>query len=176
MTNAPAWIESTALQCAHEIVALSESWTYTQRKAAIQVIVARTLIEQVARSSEPCGEAMSWEKADTAVIDPDAFYIVQDNGEEWRDFNLGVHRGIIVQRRLSPTYVRGRPVWIAKIRRPVLVSSPVTEKTEALVKALKAALLIAKQDWEFPGAHPHRQAVLRDMETVLASVSGAKEP
>ena len=44
---------------------------------------------------------------------------------------------------------------------------------DALVKALKAALLIAKQEWDFPGAHPHRAAVVRDMEDALAHVSGA---
>ena len=44
---------------------------------------------------------------------------------------------------------------------------------DALVKALEAALLIAKQEWDFPGAHPHRAAVVRDMEDALAHVSGA---
>lgn len=38
----------------------------------------------------------------------------------------------------------------------------------ALVKALQAALVIAKQEWDFPGAHPHRAAVVRDMEGALA--------
>jgi hypothetical protein len=32
--------------------------------------------------------------------------------------------GTMVRRRLEPSYVRGRPEWIAKIVRPVDVGSP----------------------------------------------------
>ena len=40
----PAWIDASALQAAREIIALSESWTYTRKIAAIQVIVAREIM------------------------------------------------------------------------------------------------------------------------------------
>lgn len=40
----PAWVDATALQAAHEIVALPENWTNTRKKAAIQTIVAREMI------------------------------------------------------------------------------------------------------------------------------------
>lgn len=40
----PAWVDATALQAAHEIIALPENWTYTRKKAAIQTIVAREMI------------------------------------------------------------------------------------------------------------------------------------
>lgn len=40
----PAAIDHAALQAAREIIALSESWTYTQRRAAIQVIIAREMM------------------------------------------------------------------------------------------------------------------------------------
>lgn len=39
-----AWIDAAALQAAREIVAINETWTYTQKKAAIQVIVAREMM------------------------------------------------------------------------------------------------------------------------------------
>lgn len=64
------------------------------------------------------GEAMTWERATDAVIDPDAYYVVQHNGHEWRDFDLAILRGTMVQFRLKPTYERGRPEWVAKINRP----------------------------------------------------------
>lgn len=62
---------------------------------------------------------MHWEDATTATIDPHAYYIVQHNGHEWRDFDLGVISGRLVQLRLAPDYVRGRPEWVAKIVRPL---------------------------------------------------------
>lgn len=40
----PAWIDVAALQAAHEIAALSEIWTYSRKKSAIQVIVAREMM------------------------------------------------------------------------------------------------------------------------------------
>lgn len=61
---------------------------------------------------------MQWEDATKAAIDPDAYYVVQHNGHEWRDFDLGVISGRLVQLRLEPNYVRGRPEWVAKIVRP----------------------------------------------------------
>lgn len=64
---------------------------------------------------------MHWEKAEEAVIDPDAYYVVQDNGGEWRDFDLCVIRGLMVERRLRPEHVRGRPQWVAKITNPTSV-------------------------------------------------------
>lgn len=62
---------------------------------------------------------MRWEDATKAVIDPDAYYVVQHNGHEWRDFDLAVIRGTLVQLRLGSDYVRGRPEWVAKIVRPI---------------------------------------------------------
>lgn len=61
---------------------------------------------------------VKWHRADEAEIDEKADYLVLTNGGEWRDADLFVWYGMMVQRRLVPTYVRGRPVWIAKITRP----------------------------------------------------------
>jgi hypothetical protein len=61
---------------------------------------------------------MNWERADTAEIDSSAYYLVQHNGHEWRDFDLMIMHGLMVNRRLEPDYVRGRPEWVAKIIRP----------------------------------------------------------
>jgi hypothetical protein len=65
---------------------------------------------------------MPWERADTANIDPDSFYLVQDNGGEWRDFDLSIMRGRMVIHKMEPSYIRGRPEWIAKIDRPLALS------------------------------------------------------
>lgn len=65
---------------------------------------------------------MTWERADEAVIDADAYYVVQHNGHEWRDFDLSILSATLVARRLRPDYVRGRPEWIAKIVRPPALS------------------------------------------------------
>jgi hypothetical protein len=62
--------------------------------------------------------AMQWEDARSASIDEDAYYLVQTNGGEWRDFDLAVLNGRLVARRMGPNYVRGRPMWVAKIDRP----------------------------------------------------------
>jgi hypothetical protein len=61
---------------------------------------------------------MQWERAEEAQIDPRSFYVVQTNGGEWRDLDLYVLKGAIVQSHLKPEHVRGRPVWVAKIIRP----------------------------------------------------------
>jgi hypothetical protein len=61
---------------------------------------------------------MPWEPAETAQIDFNAYYVVKNNGDEWRDFDLCILRGQMVQHKLAPNYVRGRPEWIAKIDRP----------------------------------------------------------
>jgi hypothetical protein len=54
----PAWIDAAALQAAHEIVALSESWPYARKKAAIQVIVAREMMRAGKQGGAlPKGEA-----------------------------------------------------------------------------------------------------------------------
>ena len=66
---------------------------------------------------------MNWERAETATIDPTCHYLVQHNGHEWRDFDLMIMPGMMVQRRLEPSYVRGRPEWVAKIVRPALVGT-----------------------------------------------------
>ena len=66
---------------------------------------------------------MTWERADEAMIDTDAYYIVQHNGHEWRDFDLAVMSGVMVKYRLLPNYVRGRPEWVAKVTRPTLTSA-----------------------------------------------------
>lgn len=55
-------------------------------------------------------------------------------------------------------------------------ADPLNDQMNALVKALVSALLIAKQEWDFPGAHPHRAAVVRDMEAALAAVGSAPTP
>ena len=63
---------------------------------------------------------MIWEDATKVEIDPKAYYVVQHNGGEWRDFDLGVLSGSLVKLRLEPNYVRGRPIWVAKVTpRPV---------------------------------------------------------
>lgn len=65
-------------------------------------------------------EPMIWVDATEAEIDPNAYYVIQHNGGEWRDFDLGVISGALVKRRLEPDYVRGRPIWVAKITpRPI---------------------------------------------------------
>lgn len=61
---------------------------------------------------------MKWIKAELSNVDVDAYYLVKTNGEEWRDFDLCILRGYLVARKLDPDYVRGRPVWIAKITIP----------------------------------------------------------
>lgn len=61
---------------------------------------------------------MNWERAETSEVDTSAFYLVKDNGGEWRDPDLHVMSGWMVRRKLEPTYVRGRPTWIAKITQP----------------------------------------------------------
>jgi hypothetical protein len=73
--------------------------------------------------------SMDWEPAETAAIEDAAFYLVQDNGMEWSDHDLHVMKGWLVRGRLAPQIVRGRPVWIAKIIRPVAQSPQVTEES-----------------------------------------------
>lgn len=68
-------------------------------------------------------DAITWEKAAEAEIDEQSYYVVQHNGGEWRDFDLAVMSGPMVRRRLEQDYVRGRPVWIAKINRPAQLCS-----------------------------------------------------
>lgn len=65
---------------------------------------------------------MIWEKAEGADIDPNSFYLVKDNGEEWRDFDLSILKGPVVTYRLRPEIVRARPVWIAKITNPQVLA------------------------------------------------------
>lgn len=67
--------------------------------------------------------SMNWEPAETAAIEETAFYLVQDNGMEWRDHDLHVMKGYVVRGRLAPHIVRGRPEWIAKIVRPSPLAS-----------------------------------------------------
>lgn len=62
---------------------------------------------------------MQWEDATKATIDPKSYYVVQHNGGEWRDFDLGVISGTLVLHRLGPQHIRGRPEWVAKIIRPI---------------------------------------------------------
>jgi len=61
---------------------------------------------------------MDWQKANEVEIDEDAYYVVQTNGAEWRDFDLMVMRGTLVKLRIEPHYIRGRPMWICKVIRP----------------------------------------------------------
>ena len=44
----------------------------------------------------------------------------------------------------------------------------VVRERDALAKAMRAAILIAESDWDFPGAHPSRKAALRDMKAALS--------
>ena len=67
---------------------------------------------------------MNWEKAETATVDPEAYYVVQHNGHEWRDFDLNILKGVLVIHRLNPDWIRGRPEWICKIVRPFVVGGP----------------------------------------------------
>lgn len=61
---------------------------------------------------------MTWERADQATIDNSADYLVQTNGNEWRDQDRFVWPGIRVRHMMRPEIVRGRPVWIAKVTEP----------------------------------------------------------
>ncbi len=70
-------------------------------------------------------ETMHWVLAEQAAVDPDKHYLVKSNGGEWRDFDLAVMGGMLVEYRLRPQYVRGRPVWIAEI------TDPFTSPTES---------------------------------------------
>jgi hypothetical protein len=95
------------------------------REAAIYETCADELSTALALRSPPvCGGAMPFEDARSAAIDDSAYYIVQTNGAEWRDFDLAVLKGYMVRRRTENDYVRGRPVWVAKIVRP---AAPDTE-------------------------------------------------
>lgn len=79
---------------------------------------AHEAYDSLAKTIRPA-PPMNWERADEAEIDPHAYYVVQTNAGEWRDFDLVVLSGLMVQKKLEPSYVRGRPVWVAKITRPV---------------------------------------------------------
>jgi hypothetical protein len=57
--DADARFDADALQAAREIVALPENWTYTRRKAAIQVIVAR----EMARALASAQAGRTWDVA-----------------------------------------------------------------------------------------------------------------
>jgi len=61
-----------------------------------------------------------WEKAEATKLDEDedAKYLVKTNGDEWRGLDLLVLPAVLVKMHLRPNYVRGRPQWIAKIKRP----------------------------------------------------------
>lgn len=58
-----------------------------------------------------------WEDAETAKIDESSYYLVKDNGGEWRDFDWHVIHGRLVSAHLAPTYIRGRPIWIARLEK-----------------------------------------------------------
>lgn len=73
--------------------------------------------------SDAQGSGMPWERAETASVDANAFYLVKDNGGEWRDFDLHIMRGTMVNHKLAPQYVRGRPEWIAKVNAPAVSST-----------------------------------------------------
>lgn len=88
-------------------------------------------------------KALLWEKAADAEIDESANYLVADNGHEWRDFDLSVMRGIMVKSRLRPSYVRGRPEWIAKIVRPNSPTEIVMTEQPAKQPAILASEIAA---------------------------------
>jgi len=61
---------------------------------------------------------MKWMKAEGAVLDREGDYLVKTNAMEWGDPDLKVMRGSMVQFFMRPDYVRGRPVWVARITNP----------------------------------------------------------
>ena len=63
-----------------------------------------------------------WVQADAADIDDAAHYLVKTNAGEWRDADLRVMKGYEVKRKREPSYIRGRPVLIARIIDPNLSS------------------------------------------------------
>jgi len=66
------------------------------------------------------GRALVWEPADSVVIDEydGADWLVKTNGDEWRDVSLRVMRSWQLRHELRPEVVRGRPIWVARIKTP----------------------------------------------------------
>lgn len=62
--------------------------------------------------------AAEWEAPHPLRVDDDDYYLVKTNGGEWRDPDLHLWRGYRVKACLVDTYVRGRPVLIAKVTDP----------------------------------------------------------
>lgn len=62
--------------------------------------------------------AAQWEAPHPLRVDDTAHYLVKTNGGEWRDPDLFLWRGYHVRERLKESYVRGRPVLIAKVADP----------------------------------------------------------
>ncbi len=71
-----------------------------------------------ADEAEYITEPMHWEKAEEVKIQKHAYYLAKTNGSEWRDLDLYVMKGFMVEFKLRPENVRGRPVWVAKINLP----------------------------------------------------------
>lgn len=63
-------------------------------------------------------KAMKWMKAEGAVLEDGAEYLVKTNAGEWGDRDHEIMRPAMIRFRMSPHYVRGRPVWVARITDP----------------------------------------------------------
>lgn len=61
---------------------------------------------------------MVWEPATAAEIDRQAYYLVKTNAFEWGDREWEVMRGSMVNFKLAPHYVRGRPLYVSRITDP----------------------------------------------------------
>ncbi len=64
--------------------------------------------------------ATAWAKPEDCAIDDLAYYLVKTNGGEWRDPDLRLMKGYEVRRKSEVSYIRGRPVLIARVNDPKL--------------------------------------------------------
>lgn len=61
---------------------------------------------------------MMWEPVATAQIDRSAYYLVKTNAFEWGDREWEVMSGSMVESKLAPHYIRGRPLFVSRITDP----------------------------------------------------------
>ena len=122
MTDTPSDHAPRALTQKDEMLAFFlaffEKWEASILHLTDMEALDRARVKVASLSSPEPAPRMPWQRADTAEIDPESFYLVQDNGGEWRDFDLSIMRGRMVIHKMEPSYIRGRPEWIAKIDRP----------------------------------------------------------
>lgn len=65
---------------------------------------------------------MHWEPATEEAVNLSPFgqkFLVKTNGGEWRDTDLHVMGSFEIKMKLSRTYVRGRPLYMARITDPL---------------------------------------------------------